>query len=191
MAFTPMDQEKERELVLRARGQMDAFAELYEYYVDGIYGYILRRVGNERDAEDLTARTFEKALRAIGDFKWKGASFYSWLIRIAANVVVDHYRREGRAKMVDLEEVLPQLVGDDDPTIGLLREEECQLLLAALQRLPRKYRVVIELKFIDELETQVIAEVLECSRGNLAVRLHRALKALRREVEQLEKGELK
>jgi RNA polymerase sigma-70 factor (ECF subfamily) len=190
MALMPMDQEKERELVLRAGGQMDAFAELYEYYVDGIYGYILRRVGNEKDAEDLTSRTFEKALRAIGDFKWKGASFCSWLVRIAANSIVDHYRREGRAKMVDLEEVLPQLVGDDDPTTGLMREEESQLLLRALQRLPRKYRTVIELKFIDELETQVIADVLDCSRGNLAVRLHRALKALRREIEQLEKGEL-
>ncbi len=191
MALMPMDPEKEKELVLRAGGQMDAFAELYEYYVDGIYGYILRRVGNERDAEDLTARTFEKALRAVGDFKWKGASFCSWLVRIAANAVVDHYRREGRAKMVDLDEVLPQLVGEDDPTTGLLREEESRLLLEAMQRLPRKYRTVIELKFIDELETQTIAEVLDCSRGNLAVRLHRALKALRREIEQLEKGELR
>src|SRR4030042_3586025 len=116
MALVPMDPDKEKELVLRAAGQMDAFAELYEYYVDGIYGYIFRRVGNERDAEDLTARTFEKALGAVGDFKWKGASFCSWLGRIAPNSGVDHYRREGRAKMVDLEEVLPQLVGEDDPT---------------------------------------------------------------------------
>jgi RNA polymerase sigma-70 factor, ECF subfamily len=191
MALMPMDPEKEKELVLRAGGQMEAFAELYEYYVDGIYGYILRRVGNERDAEDLTARTFEKALGAVGDFKWKGASFCSWLVRIAANAVVDHYRREGRAKMVDLDEVLPQLVGEDDPTTGLLREEESRLLLEAMQGLPRKYRTVIELKFIDELDTQTIAEVLDCSRGNLAVRLHRALKALRREIEQLEKGELR
>ncbi|OFW57101.1 MAG: hypothetical protein A2W01_11135 [Candidatus Solincola sediminis] len=190
MALVPMDPDKEKELVLRAAGQMDAFAELYEYYVDGIYGYIFRRVGNERDAEDLTARTFEKALGAVGDFKWKGASFCSWLVRIAANSVVDHYRREGRAKMVDLEEVLPQLVGEDDPTIGLLREEESQLLLRAMKRLPRKYCSVIELKFIDEMDTKMIAEVLDCSRGNLAVRLHRALKALRREIEKLEKGEL-
>ena len=190
MALVPMDPDKEKELVLRAAGQMDAFAELYEYYVDGIYGYIFRRVGNERDAEDLTARTFEKALGAVGDFKWKGASFCSWLVRIAANSVVDHYRREGRAKMVDLEEVLPQLVGEDDPTTGLLREEESQLLLRAMKRLPRKYCSVIELKFIDEMDTKMIAEVLDCSRGNLAVRLHRALKALRREIEKLEKGEL-
>ena len=190
MALVPMDPDKEKELVLRAAGQMDAFAELYEYYVDGIYGYIFRRVGNERDAEDLTARTFEKALGAVGDFKWKGASFCSWLVRIAANSVVDHYRREGRAKMVDLEEVLPQLVGEDDPTIGLLREEESQLLLRAMKRLPRKYRSVKELKFIDEMDTKMIAEVLDCSRGNLAVRIHRALKALRREIEKLEKGEL-
>ncbi len=191
MPLVPMDQEKEKELVLEARTSMDAFAELYEYYVDGIYGYVYRRVGNANDAEDITARTFEKALGGIGDFKWKGASFCSWLVRIAANAVVDHYRREGRAKMVDLDEVLPQLQASDNPTRGIERQEECRLLLRAMQGLPEKYRKVIELKFIDELDNQVIADTIGCTRGNLAVRLHRALKALRQELERLEEGELR
>jgi len=188
MALVPMDREKEKELVLRAASSMEAFAELYEHYVDGIYGYVYRRVGNEKDAEDITARTFEKALGGMGGFKWKGASFCSWLVRIASNTVVDHYRREGRMKRVALEEVLPRLEGDDDPTGEVERQEERLMLAAALRRLPDRYRTVIELKFIDDLENQVIAEMLGCSRGNLAVRLHRALKALRREVEKLEKG---
>jgi RNA polymerase sigma-70 factor, ECF subfamily len=188
--LVPMDQDKERELVLKAGSSMDAFAVLYEYYVDGIYGYVLRRVGNQKDAEDITARTFEKALAGVGTFKWKGASFCSWLVRIASNSVIDYYRREGRAKMVDLEEVLPSLEGMDDPTAGVERDEERRLILVALQRLPEKYREVLELKFVDELETQVIADMLGCTKGNLAVRLHRALKALRKEVEVLEKGEL-
>jgi RNA polymerase sigma-70 factor (ECF subfamily) len=191
MPLVPMDQEREKELVLEARTSMDAFAELYGYYVDGIYGYVLRRVGNGSDAEDITARTFEKALKGIGDFKWKGASFCSWLVRIASNSVVDHYRREGKARMVDLEEVLPQLEGEEDPTRGIESEEECRFLLKAMAGLPEKYRIVIELKFVDELDNQVIAEMIGCSKGNLAVRLHRALKALRREVERLERGELR
>ncbi|MEW6555213.1 MAG: sigma-70 family RNA polymerase sigma factor [Actinomycetota bacterium] len=191
MPLVPMDQEKEKELVLKAGTSMDAFAELYEHYVDGIYGYVLRRVGNVSDAEDITARTFEKALGGIGDFKWKGASFCSWLVRIAANNVIDHYRREGKAKMVDLEEVLPQLEASDNPTRGIERQEENRLLLRAMLSLPEKHRVVIELKFIDEMDNQVIAETIGCSKGNLAVRLHRALKALRREVEALETGELR
>jgi RNA polymerase sigma-70 factor (ECF subfamily) len=189
MALVPMDREKEKELVLRAASSMEAFAELYEYYVDGIYGYVYRRVGNEKDAEDITARTFEKALGGIGGFKWKGASFCSWLVRIAANTVVDHYRREGRMKRVDLEEVLPRLEGDDDPTGGVVKKEESRMLADALRHLPDRYRTVIELKFVDDLQNQVIADMLGCSRGNLAVRLHRALKALRREVDKLEKGE--
>lgn len=188
MALVPMDREKEKELVLRAASSMEAFAELYEHYVDGIYGYVYRRVGNEKDAEDITARTFEKALGGIAGFKWKGASFCSWLVRIASNTVVDHYRREGRMKRVALEEVLPRLEGDDDPTGEVEKQEERLMLADALRRLPDRYRTVIELKFIDDLENQVIAEMLGCSRGNLAVRLHRALKALRREVEKLEKG---
>jgi len=186
-----MDQEREKELVLEARTSMDAFAELYGHYVDGIHAYILRRVGNESDAEDITARTFEKALGGIGDFKWKGVSFCSWLVRIASNSVVDHYRREGKAKMVDLEEVLPHLEGEEDPTGGIEREEERRLLLKALGALPEKNRVVLELKFVHEMDNQIIAEITGCSKGNLAVRLHRALKALRREVEKLEKEGLR
>ncbi|MDD3718052.1 MAG: sigma-70 family RNA polymerase sigma factor [Actinomycetota bacterium] len=191
MPLVPMDQEREKELVLEARTSMDAFAELYDYYVDGIYGYVLRRVGNASDAEDITARTFEKALGGIGDFKWKGASFCSWLVRIAANCVIDHYRREGRAKMVDLEEVLPLLEASDNPTSGVEREEERRLLLRAIHGLPERYRTVIELKFVDDLDSQVIADTIGCTKGNLAVRLHRALKALRREIERLEKEGLR
>jgi RNA polymerase sigma-70 factor (ECF subfamily) len=189
MALVPMDREKEKELVLRAASSMEAFSELYAYYVDGIYGYVYRRVGSEKDAEDITARTFEKALGGIGGFKWKGASFCSWLVRIASNTVVDHYRREGRMKRIDLEEVLPRLEADDDPTGGVEKHEERLMLADALGHLPERYRVVVELKFVDDLENEVIADMLGCSRGNLAVRLHRALKALRREIEKLEKGE--
>jgi len=189
MALVPMDREKEKELVLRAASCMEAFSELYAYYVDGIYGYVYRRVGNEKDAEDITARTFEKALGGIGGFKWKGASFCSWLVRIASNTVVDHYRREGRMKRIDLEEVLPRLEADDDPTGGVEKQEERLMLADALGHLPERYRMVVELKFVDDLENEVIADMLGCSRGNLAVRLHRALKALRREIEKLEKGE--
>ena len=189
MALVPMDREKEKELVLRAASSMEAFSELYAYYVDGIYGYVYRRVGNEKDAEDITARTFEKALGGIGGFKWKGASFCSWLVRIASNTVVDHYRREGRMKRIDLEEVLPRLEADDDPTGGVEKQEERLVLADALGHLPERYRMVVELKFVDDLENEVIADMLGCSRGNLAVRLHRALKALRREIERLEKGE--
>ncbi len=188
MALMPMEREREKELVLAAGTSMEAFAELYEHYVDGVYAFVLRRVGNASDAEDLTARVFEKALRGIGAFRWKGASFFSWLLRIASNTVVDHYRREGRARMVDLEEMLPVLEGTEDPTHGIERLEERRLIVEAMRRLPERHRTLLELKFVDELDTESMAEMLECSRGNLAVRLHRALKALRREVERLEGG---
>ncbi|NPV59100.1 MAG: sigma-70 family RNA polymerase sigma factor [Actinobacteria bacterium] len=189
MSLAPLDREREKELALAARTSMDAFAELYERYVDDVYGFVLRRVGDASVAEDITARVFEKALRGIGDFEWKGASFFSWLARIATNTVVDHYRREGRAKRVNIEEVLPVLEGTDDPTEGIERLEERKLILEAMRRLPERQRALLELKFMDELDTETMAGMLGCSRGNLAVRLHRALKALRREVERLEEGE--
>ncbi|MBC7230356.1 MAG: sigma-70 family RNA polymerase sigma factor [Actinobacteria bacterium] len=189
MALVPMDREREKELVLAAGTSMEAFAELYEHYVDGIYAFVLRRVGDVSEAEDITARVFEKALRGIGGFQWKGASFFSWLVRIASNAVVDHYRSEGRRKRVNLEDVLPVLEAGEDPTEDLERREERELVLKALAGLPARQRALLELKFVDELDTETMAEMLGCSRGNLAVRLHRALKALRREVERLEGGE--
>ena len=83
----------ERLLVKAAQQDLSRFAELYESNFHRVYGYVIRRVRDRAIAEDLTADVFQKALAAFPNFDWRGIPFSAWLIRIAANVMTDEWRR--------------------------------------------------------------------------------------------------
>src|SRR5512143_1818066 len=94
----------EEGLVRRAQQQdAQAFAQLYEAYFDKIYRYIVLRVGNETEAEDLTQGVFMKVLHSISSYKPQGVPFSSWLYRIAHNQVVDFLRQKSKKATVDIE----------------------------------------------------------------------------------------
>ena len=82
--------EPEEKLVERAKENPEAFSVLYERYVDQIYQYIFYRTGNRYDAEDLTAKTFYRALANLKRYRYRGLPFSAWLYRIAHNHVVDY-----------------------------------------------------------------------------------------------------
>ncbi|MDV7391119.1 sigma-70 family RNA polymerase sigma factor, partial [Arthrospira platensis SPKY1] len=85
-------------LIERARVDKDAFGELYKLYVDRIYSYVYYRTGNAAEAEDLTARIFERAMKHIANFEQQGVPFSAWLYRIAHNLVANWYRDHSRRK---------------------------------------------------------------------------------------------
>src|SRR2546423_6441887 len=91
-----MDRTREQALVARSRVDRAAFAELYDFYLPRIHGFVARRVGERTVAEDLTAATFERALIAVRGGEFRNDSFGGWLYRVAANAVVDHVRRGRR-----------------------------------------------------------------------------------------------
>ena len=86
----------ERSLVERARTEPEAFAALYRAHVDRVHAFAWRRLGSRHAAEDVAAATFERAWRALPGFRWRDGGFPAWLLRIAANEVTDHVRREAR-----------------------------------------------------------------------------------------------
>lgn len=178
LAVERMEPERERDLVERARSSPEAFSELYEFYMPLIYGYLLRRTGKAEVAEDLTAVTFEKALRHLEKFQWKKVSFSAWLYRIATNTLVDHYRREGRHRetsLHDLEGVLRSPVG-----AGEEETERVALLMDLVHRLPQSYQHILALKFYEGLSHDEMCEVLDLSKKTLTMKLYRSLKALRK-----------
>ena len=96
----PLDEE--RMLVLRAaKHDPEAFARLYDRFVDKIYKYIYYKVGAKSDAEDLTAQVFLKAWEAIGKYRVTERPFSAWLYRIAHNLVVDHFRTKRDAVPIE------------------------------------------------------------------------------------------
>ena len=79
----------ERLLIEAAQKDPARFAELYENNFERVYAYVVRRVGNRAETEDLTSEVFHHALSNLKRFEWRGIPFAAWLFRIAANLISD------------------------------------------------------------------------------------------------------
>lgn len=95
----------EREEIALAKRNPAAFGPLYERYVDPVYTYCLRRIGDAEHAADLTAQVFTRALAALPRFNERGGSFRSWLFSIAHNIVVDTYRTRREHASIDADDL--------------------------------------------------------------------------------------
>lgn len=166
---------EEIELVERAKKDEAAFSQLYNLYFPKIYGYIYRRIGNHEDAEDLTAQVFLKAFDKLDSFTYKGYSFSSWIFRIATNGLTDHYRKKGRRKDVNLDDI-GEPVADTDLNAQTDREYQRVQVNIVLGRLSDKYQKVLTLKFYGQMEYEEIAQTLQISVNNSRVLVYRALK---------------
>lgn len=172
-----MAADRERALVVRAREDGAAFAELYDFYLPRIYGFVYRRVQDRCVAEDLTSMTFQRALENVRRSEFRNESFGGWLYRVASNVVVDQVRRDRR--YVSMSEVDGGAEPGDLALDALAASLDKDQLQRAMRRLSSNHREVLVLRFYDDLDVPEICAVLGCSREALAVRLHRALRALR------------
>lgn len=172
----------ERELIERAKHDPEAFGILYERYVDKIYSYIYYKVGNEEDAEDLTAKTFLRALRHIGNYQDRGVPFYAWLYRIAHNLVANWLRDRSRRKVIPLGILTPRPSNTPEPDEVLEEEERRKAVLAAIKRLPPDKQELLYLKFVERLTNQEIAQIMGRTESAIKSLYHRTLIALRREL---------
>jgi RNA polymerase sigma-70 factor (ECF subfamily) len=153
-------------------GDEAALGLLYRRYVGPIYRFILAQVRHEADAEDLTAETFARMMRAIGRFRGE-ASFKNWLYQIARNAVRNHRRAAHYRLSVPLSPKIP----DPRP----VQEEggkaiDREVVLALLDPLPPRYRLVLELRFLHGLTIAQTAERMAITQGNCKVLQHRALR---------------
>lgn len=177
----PIDAD-ESALVERAKRDPVAFGALYDRYVDRIYGYALRETGHAAAAQDVTSATFERALRHIPRFQPGPNGIAPWLYRIARNEIIQQYRRNKRLSPLDGETVADGdklFQGGRPIELAVLSGERERNLYAALSRLSAADRDVLTLRFLEQLPTESVADILNCSRDNVYVRLHRALGRLR------------
>lgn len=172
-----MAADRERLLVERSRDDCSAFGELYDFYLPRIYGFIFRRVQDRCVAEDLTSMTFQRALENVRRADFRNEAFGGWLFRVASNAVVDHARRDRRfLSLGDLQESEePGDIALDTLAAALDRDQ----LRRALLGLSAGHRELLVMRFFDDLDTAELCAAFGCSRETLAVRLHRALRALR------------
>jgi RNA polymerase sigma-70 factor, ECF subfamily len=178
---TRAEDPNEQGLLERAsRADPEALGALYDQYVDRIYNYIYHRVGQADLAEDLTAQVFARMLEAIREGRAWRTSFSGWIYRIAHNLVIDHYRRRGRASFVELEEALPIAADEADPLRKVEARLESEHLRAALAKLTEEQAEVIALRFLDEFSIAEVASMMNKTEGAIKALQYRAVLALRR-----------
>ncbi|GAA3792305.1 hypothetical protein GCM10022226_09430 [Sphaerisporangium flaviroseum] len=168
--------------MLRAKtGDADAFAALYDRYVDLVYRYVYFRVGCHALAEDLTSETFLRALRRIADFTWQGRDFGAWLVTIARNLVTDHYK-SGRYRMeVSTAEVLDTpLDGPHIPENAVVTTMVNERVLRAVRDLGAEQQECVVLRFLHGMSLAETALIMGKKSGAIKALQFRAIRALAR-----------
>jgi RNA polymerase sigma-70 factor (ECF subfamily) len=193
----------ERRLVEAAQRDVSLFADLYEKYFELVYAYIARRIRERATTEDLTSEVFRKALASLPRFKWTGAPFAAWLLRIASNVIADRAKRaarEGKATQVDHRGDAPLLTrgllprGTSGPTqpqhADLEAAERGARLFGLVDTLSEDQRRVVLMRFAEEKSISEIANTLGRSEGAVKQLQFRALENLRKRLTTEDTGEI-
>jgi RNA polymerase sigma-70 factor, ECF subfamily len=156
------------------------FSKIYDQYIEKIYRFVFLKVNSQETAQDICSETFLKGWQVYKKNN-KIKNFSAFLYRIARNLVIDHYREKGRKKFIPLESVaiLDNNPGLEEKAIISSDLEEIRLNLVNLKD---DYQNVIIWHYLDDLPIQKVAEIMEKSEGATRVVLHRALTALKQEI---------
>jgi RNA polymerase sigma-70 factor (ECF subfamily) len=149
---------------------------LYADQLPRVYNYFRYRVGAGAIAEDLTSRTFEKAWTARHRYRRDLAGFSTWLMAIARNVAIDHYRRRRDHAPLEAAE---QVAGGDDPHETFERREAFARLATLLAGLPERERELVAMKYGADLTNREIARQMNLTETNVGTLLHRIVHKLR------------
>ncbi len=160
-------------------GELAAFEELVRTYQRAALRVATVVAGPDR-AADAAQEGFVRAYRSIGSFD-VGRPFRPWLLRVVANAAKNEVRRASRHERVDLKVRAMAVVTDDAPDPAVTREQNAQLA-GALARLAPADRLVLALRWFEDMSEQEMAEALGVRRGTVKSRLHRAMQRLRREL---------
>ena len=179
--------EDEQTLIQKAKeGKEEAFGVLYDRHISAIYRFVFLKVGGKKgDAEDITHEVFLSAWKNIGNYKFQGFPFSSWLYRIARNAIIDYYRTSKQNQNIAFHETPEHLLisekteeHDLDKTFEMERIKKCLALLEPT------YQDVLIMKFVEDRSNKEIAAALEKSEGAIRVIQHRALKQLKKYLEE-------
>jgi RNA polymerase sigma-70 factor (TIGR02952 family) len=171
---------------LAQRGDKEAFAQLYDVYVDTVFRYILVRVANRALAEDLTSETFLRAMRRIDSFTWQGKDIAAWFVTIARNLIADHVKSAKfrfEVATADMRDADERVDAPEAEVLNRLRDER---LVSAIRELGPDQAECITLRFLQGLSLADTAKVLGKSEGAVKQLQLRATRALRKSLDGVE-----
>jgi RNA polymerase sigma-70 factor (ECF subfamily) len=179
-------EQSDEALVRQVRnGERELFSVLVDRYKRGIASFISAAVRSPSDVADLSQETFLRAYAHLDTFNPALGKFSTWIYQIARNVVRTHLGKSQRRVPTQelpedqtLENALPDLSRESDPSGGILREEAERELREALAELPERTRTVLTLRYYNNMEYHTIASTLGLSLGNVKTLIHRGKIAL-------------
>ncbi len=177
-----MDTAEPIELIYHARyGNTEtvqaALTALYERYHVSVYRYLYYRVGETQAAEDLTSEVFLRMIRALPGYRPQSVSFKAWLLQIARNLAIDHYRKTGGGEIVKLEDhLVDERAGVE---VSVERGLTHQTLRKALRGLSEEQRDVLILRFLVGMPIAETALALHKSQDAVKGLQRRALQSLK------------
>lgn len=170
---------------LAVAGDEKAYEKLVNKYHNALYYHLLKLVKDREILEDLIQEVFAKAFSNIGSYN-SDYAFSTWLYRIATNHAIDYLRKK-KLKTLSLNEPIQTHEGEmaidvPDSTYetdkAVMRRQRKNIIHEAIRNLPEKYRVVIEMRHIEEKSYQEIAELLDLPLGTVKAHIFRARELL-------------
>jgi RNA polymerase sigma-70 factor (ECF subfamily) len=166
----------ERLLIEAAQRDPARFAELYENNFARVYAYVVRRVGDRTETEDLTSEVFHHALANLRRFEWRGIPFAAWLFRIAANLISDRWQQKGREQLTDEPEEIESVPVNNTEFEEVERKAT---LFRLVDTLPAEQRRVVVLRFVEQKSIKEVARETRKTEGAVKQLQFRALSSLR------------
>ena len=182
-ALTARNKERqadERLLVEAAQRDPARFADLYENNFERVYAYVVRRVGDRAETEDLVSEVFHHALAHLKRYEWRGIPFAAWLYRIAANLISDRWQRKDREDVADEPEQIESAAATG---VEFEEVERRATLFRLVETLPAEQRRVVLLRFVEEKSIKEVAREIRKTEGAVKQLQFRALTSLRARME--------
>lgn len=167
-------------------GTTEAMAVLYNHYFERIYRFIYYRVSHKETAEDLTEEVFVKVFDKLKDLE-QLAAFEGWLFQIARNKVIDYYR--SKKQTVALEDVENTLEYETNIVDIVNLKTEQIVFIKLLKELSDEQQQVIKLKFLEDIDNSIIAEMMNKTEGAIRVIQHRAITRLKELIDNITKSQ--
>ncbi len=159
-------------------GDAEAFGQLYDHYNPAVYRFVYFKVGTSALAEDLTSETFFRALRSVAGFQWQGKDFGAWLMTIARNLVIDHYK-SGRTRLeTSTDDFSGHEGATESPEAEVLSGLTAEIVRSALTLLPAEQQECLVLRFLNGSSIAETALALGRSEGAVKQLQLRAIRNL-------------
>ncbi|MFT9598189.1 RNA polymerase sigma factor [Mesobacillus sp.] len=162
------------------------FQKVYEDYSDKVYGYLLLLTGKKEVAEDLTQETFLRVYKHIHQFNGD-SQIFTWIVKIARNVAIDHLRRGRRLRFFSLDKYAIESC-QPSPVEIIVKGEKTSLLYKGIKALKLNYQEVLILRKIKEFSIRETALILGWSESKVKITTSRAMAALKKELKR--RGEI-